>query len=59
MWKEAIQSEIDSILQNHAWELVDILPGCKPLSSKWVFKRKRKADGSIGKIQGKAYDQRL
>ena len=27
-WKEAIKSEIDSILQNHMWELVDLLPGC-------------------------------
>ena len=42
MWKEAIGSEIESILHNHTWELVDLPPGCKPLSSKWVFKRKRK-----------------
>ncbi|GJX73513.1 retrovirus-related pol polyprotein from transposon TNT 1-94 [Tanacetum coccineum] len=27
-WKEAIKSEIDSILQNHTWELVDLSPGC-------------------------------
>ena len=44
MWKEAIDSEIESILHNHTWELVDLPPGCKPLSSKWVFKRKRKVD---------------
>ena len=37
MWKEAIDSEIESILHNHTWELVDLPPGCKPLSSKWVF----------------------
>ncbi|KAL6344924.1 hypothetical protein AAG906_006685 [Vitis piasezkii] len=49
MWKEAIKSEIDSILQNHTWELVDLPPGCKPLSSKWIFKRKMKVDGSIDK----------
>ena len=47
MWKEAIKSEIDSILHNHTWELVDLPSGCKPLSSKWIFKRKRKVDGSI------------
>ena len=51
MWKEAIHSEIDSILQNHTWELVDLPPSCKPLSSKWVFKRKRKVDGSIEKYK--------
>ena len=51
MWKEAIKSEIDSILHNHTWELVDHPLGCKLLSSKWVFKRKRKVDGSIDKYK--------
>ena len=32
MWKEAINSEIESILHNHTWELVDLPPSCKPLS---------------------------
>ena len=54
MWKEAIKSEIDSILHNHTWELVDLPPSCKPLSSKWVFKRKRKVAGSIDKYKLKA-----
>ena len=53
MWKEAIKSEIDSIQHNHTWELVDLPPGCKPLSSKWVFKRKRKLDGSIDKYKAR------
>ncbi|GKA37558.1 retrotransposon protein, putative, ty1-copia subclass, partial [Tanacetum coccineum] len=44
-WKESIKSEIDSILQNHTWELVDLPPGCKPLGYKWIFKKKMKADG--------------
>ncbi|GJZ63134.1 retrotransposon protein, putative, ty1-copia subclass, partial [Tanacetum coccineum] len=33
-WKESIKSEIDSILQNHTWELVDLPPGCKLLGYK-------------------------
>ena len=52
-WKDAIKSGIDSILHNHTWELVDIPPSCKPLSSKWVFKRKRKVDGSINKYKAR------
>src|SRR3954467_4788268 len=62
LWKEAINSEIDSILQNHTWELVDLPPGCRPLGYKWIFKRKRKADGSIEKYKArlviKDYSQR-
>ena len=53
MWKEAIDSEIESILHSHTWELVDIPSICKPLSSKWVFKKKRKVDGSIDKYKAR------
>ena len=53
MWKETIKTEIDFILQNHTKELVDLPPSCKPLSSKWVFKRKRKIDGSIDKYKAR------
>ena len=61
-WKEAINSEIESILQNHTWELVDLSPGCEPLGYKWIFKRKLKDDGSIDKYRArlvvKGYKQR-
>ena len=53
MWKETIDSEIESILHNHNWKLVDLPPGCKPLGSKWVFKRKRKVNGSIDKYKAR------
>ncbi|KAK9942775.1 hypothetical protein M0R45_008423 [Rubus argutus] len=52
-WKEAINAEVDSILQNHTWELVDLPPGNKPLGYKWIFKRKMKADGSIDKYKAR------
>ena len=45
--KEVIKSEVDSILHNHTWELVNLPPRCKPLGSKWIFKRKIKVNGSI------------
>ena len=53
MSKEAIKIEIDSIFHNHTWELLDLPPSCKPLSSKWVFKRKQKLDGSIDKYKAR------
>ncbi|GKD53452.1 zinc finger, CCHC-type containing protein [Tanacetum coccineum] len=52
-WKESIKSEIDSILQNHTWELVELPPGCKPLGYKWIFKKKIKADGTIDKYKAR------
>ena len=32
---------------------MDLPPSCKPLSSKWDFKRKRKVDGSIDKYKAR------
>lgn len=56
LWKEAIKSEVDSILQYHTWELVDLLPSWKLLWSKWIFKRKMKFDGSIDKNKARLVD---
>ena len=50
-WQEAINSEIESILQNHTWELVDLPLSSKTLGSKWIFTRKHKSDGSIDKYK--------
>ncbi len=52
-WKEAIQNEIDSILQNQTWDLVDLPPGAKPIGCKWIFKRKLKPDGSVDKYKAR------
>ncbi|GJW92220.1 calcineurin B-like protein 4 [Tanacetum coccineum] len=51
--EKAIISEIDSILQKHAWELVGLLSSCKPLGYKWIFKKKMKADGTIDKYKAR------
>ena len=50
-WKEAINDEVESILQNHTWELVDLPPGSKPLGYKWIFNKKMKAYGFIDKYK--------
>ncbi|GJW50441.1 zinc finger, CCHC-type containing protein [Tanacetum coccineum] len=52
-WKEAVQSEIDSIMHNDTWELTDLPPGCKALGCKWILKRKMKVDGSIDKYKAR------
>ena len=62
MWKEAINSEIESIMQNHTWEFVDISTGSKPLRCKWIFKWKMKTDGLSNKynarLVAKGYKQK-
>ena len=39
-WREAINDEMDSIMSNKTWTLVDLPPGSKPIGCKWVFKKK-------------------
>ncbi|GJT53186.1 zinc finger, CCHC-type containing protein [Tanacetum coccineum] len=52
-WKEAINDEMDSIMGNNTWVLVDLPPGCKPLGCKWIFKRKLKVDETIEKLKAR------
>ncbi|GJS35540.1 zinc finger, CCHC-type containing protein [Tanacetum coccineum] len=50
-WKEAVNDEMDSIIGNNTWILVDLPPGSKAIKSKWIFKRKLRIDGSIEKFK--------
>ena len=50
-WKETINSEIESIMYNHTWELVDLPHGAKIIACKRIFKTKLKQDGSIEKYK--------
>ena len=38
-------------MEKNTWVLVDLPPGCKPITSKWIFKRKRKLDGTIERFK--------
>jgi hypothetical protein len=61
-WKEVVCTEMDSILSNRTWELIDRPYGCKPVGCKWVFKKKLRPDGTIDKYKvrlvAKGYTQK-
>lgn len=52
-WKDAVKVEMDSIVSNGTWELVNLPPGCSTIGCKWIFKRKLKPDGSIDKYKAR------
>ena len=52
-WKEAIDDEMQSIMSNNTWVLVDLPIGSKPIGCKWIFKKKFKPDGSIDKYKAR------
>jgi histone deacetylase 1/2 len=61
-WKQAMDLEFAALLKNKTWHLVPSPKGKNIINCKWVFKLKRKADGSIDKYKGrlvaKGYKQR-
>lgn len=38
---------------NNTWRLVDLPPGSKPISCKWIFKKKMRVDGTIDKFKAR------
>jgi len=50
-WMVAIRNEIDSMVINRVWELVNLPPQRKSIKSKWVFKIKRWEHGLIDKFK--------
>ena len=48
-WKRAMHSELDAIERNKTWMLVPRPKSRKIVSTKWIFKTKYKADGSLDK----------
>lgn len=44
-WKEAIQSELASLKKYETWKVVATPDGAKPLSTRFVFTRKRDENG--------------
>ena len=52
-WREAIQVEYDSLLENGTWKVVDLPPGRKALTTKWVLKKKLGPNGEILKYKAR------
>ena len=46
-WHEAMNQEMESMYSNSVWELVDLPEGFRPIGNKWIYKRKKGADGKV------------
>ncbi|WBP92221.1 reverse transcriptase domain-containing protein [Kitasatospora cathayae] len=61
-WLKAMDLEMESMYSNSVWELVDQPVGVKPIGCKWIYKRKRGADGKVetfkARLVAKGYTQR-
>ena len=41
-WKNIVNNKIESIMNNHTWELIDFPSKSKSLGHKWIFFFKKK-----------------
>ena len=46
-WREACDSEYDSLMKNDTWDIVQLPRGRKPIGCKWVFKVKENQHGEV------------
>ncbi|GJU25981.1 retrotransposon protein, putative, ty1-copia subclass [Tanacetum coccineum] len=60
-WIDAMNAEIQFMMDNMVWVLVDLPPGCKTVRSKWIFKKKTDIDGIVhvykARLVAKGYTQ--
>ncbi|PNY06260.1 hypothetical protein L195_g002723 [Trifolium pratense] len=46
-WKAAMADEFDALIKNKTWELVPRPPDVNVIRSMWIFRHKKKSDGSF------------
>ena len=56
-WKSAMESEYNSLLENNTWDLVPPPENKNVIGSKWVYKVKRNADGSVERFKARLVAQ--
>ncbi|CAI7859718.1 unnamed protein product [Closterium sp. NIES-54] len=52
-WKQSVKEEYDSLLENETWELCELPPGKKAISSKLIFRHKYGPDGKLTRYKSR------
>ena len=61
-WKDAADTEYQSLVENETWDLVELPRRKKPIGCKWVFKMKHDNNGQVerfkGRVEAKGYHKK-
>ena len=52
-WKKAMDEEYSALMRNKTWHLVPNQKGKNIIDCKWVYRIKKKADGSIDRYKAR------
>ena len=53
VWRDAMMEEYQSIMKNDVWDVVPRPKGKSVVTSKWIYKIKHAADGSVEKYKAR------
>ncbi|CAI7848124.1 unnamed protein product [Closterium sp. NIES-54] len=53
VWKQSVKEEYDSLLENETWELCELPPWKKAISSKLIFRHKYGPDGELTRYKSR------
>ncbi|KAJ1698573.1 hypothetical protein LUZ63_007085 [Rhynchospora breviuscula] len=60
-WRQAMSEELTALATNNTWDLVPLPPNANAVGCKWLYKIKKKSDGSIerykARLVAKGYTQ--
>ncbi|KAK3011850.1 hypothetical protein RJ639_010446 [Escallonia herrerae] len=52
-WEAAMQQETNALLRNDTWELIPKPKDVEPVTCRWVYKVKKKADGTVNRFKAR------
>nr|GEV34380.1 ribonuclease H-like domain-containing protein [Tanacetum cinerariifolium] len=56
-WTDAMNQEMDALLRNGTWEMVQLPEGKKAIGSKWIYKIKFRSSGEIDRYKARLVAQ--
>ncbi|GJU00702.1 ribonuclease H-like domain-containing protein [Tanacetum coccineum] len=56
-WTDATNQEMEALLRNGTWEIIELLEGRKAIGSKWIYKIKFKSSGEIDRYKARLVAQ--